>query len=133
MRKTLIVTGIVALVLIAGFFVLNRYIYNQKQGQAEALERYRGTLTGEYVCLLPSGESSMKSDDCAYALKTDQGEYFVVDFALMSQDRVEIELGDRFSANGVITPIEMLSTDHWRQYSLEIEGIFSITDSVEIL
>lgn len=103
MKKTLIVTGIVVVVLIAGFFVFNRYIYDQKQGQAEALERYRGILTGEYVCPLPSGESRLEGYDCAYALKTDQGEYFVVDFVLMSQDRAVIE------------------------------GIFSVTDSVEIL
>lgn len=133
MRKNLTIIGIVAVVLIAGFFVLNRYIYNQKQGDGEAVERYRGTLTGEYVCLLPSGESQVESSDCAYALKTDQGEYFLVDFSLMSQERTDINLGDRFTGNGLITPIEMLSTDHWRQYTLEIEGIFSITDSVEIL
>lgn len=133
MRKTLIIIGIVTAVLIAGFFVFNRYIYGQKQGEGEPVERYRGTLTGEYACLLPSGESTVEREDCAYALKTDQGEYFIVDFVLMSQERTDINLGDRFSANGVITPIEMLSTDHWQQYTVEIEGIFSITDSVEIL
>lgn len=133
MKKTLIVIGVVAVVLVTGFFLLNRYIYNQKQAEGGDLERYRGTLTGEYVCLLPSGESGVESSDCAYALKTDQGEYFIVDFVLMSQERVDIDLGDRFSANGLITPMEMLSTDHWQQYAMEIEGIFSITDTVEIL
>ena len=129
MRKPLLIIGIVAVVLIVGFFILNRYIYNQKQaGANEDVTPYRGTLTGEYVCLPPAGD---EPPECVSALKTDQNEYFVIDFNLMSQSRPDLKEGDRFTANGLITPIENLSTNHWQQYPVDIQGIFSITDSVE--
>lgn len=132
MRKPILIFGTIAALLIVGFFILNRYIYNQKQAQgAEDLSPYRGMLTGEYVCLPPAGESNPETPDCVSALKTEQDEYYVIDFNLMSQDRPDLKEGDRFTASGVITPIQNLSTDHWQQYPIEIEGIFSITDSVQ--
>ena len=134
MRKPLFIIGIIAALLIGGFFILNRYIYNQKQAQGtEELSPYRGTLTGEYVCLPPTGESDPETPECVTALKTDQDEYYAIDFNLMSQDQPDLKEGDRFTASGLITPIENLSTDHWQQYPMEIEGIFSITDSVQKL
>lgn len=134
MRKPLLILGIIAALLIVGFFILNRYIYNQKQANVnEVSTPYRGTLTGEYVCLPPAAESNPETPECLAALKTDQDEYYVIDFGLMSQDRPDLQEGDRFTASGVITPIENLSTDHWRQYPVEIEGIFSLTDSVQKL
>ena len=134
MRNSLLIIGIIAALLIGGFFLLNSYIYNQKQAQeAEDLSPYRGALTGEYVCLPPAGESNPETPECVAALKTDQDEYYVIDFSLMSQDKPDLKEGDRFTASGLITPIENLSTDHWQQYPVEIEGIFSITDSVQKL
>lgn len=132
MRKPILIIGILAVVLVAGFFLLNSYIYNQKQaGANEDVTPYRGTLTGKYVCLPPAGESDPETPECVSALKTDLDEYFVIDFNLMSQDQPDLQEGDRFTASGLITPIENLSTDHWQQYPVDIEGIFSITDSVE--
>ena len=134
MRKPILIVGTIAVLLIGGFFILNRYIYNQKQASANEISTpYRGTLTGEYVCLPPATGSTPASPECVTALLTDQDEYYVIDFNLMSQDRPDLQEGDRFTANGVITPIENLSTDHWQQYPVEIEGSFSITDSVQKL
>ena len=132
MRKPLLILVIVAALLVGGFFLLNNYIYNQKQASAgEVPAPYRGTLTGEYVCLPPPAGNGPAASECASALKTDQDEYYVIDFNLMSQEKPELREGDRFTAGGVITPIEYLSTDHWQKYPVEIEGIFSITDSVQ--
>lgn len=47
----------------------------------------------------------------------------------MSQEMPGAEVGETLTANGVLTPIELLSTDHWKKY--QIKGIFSVTDSVE--
>jgi len=115
-------------VLVAAFFAVNSYIYTAKQGDG-VVESYRGTLSGEYVCLPHKDTSGPQTDECAFGLKTDTGEYYAVDFALMSQTAPQLAMGERFSANGVITPIEMLSSDHWRIY--DIKGIFSVTDSFE--
>jgi hypothetical protein len=59
MRRPLLITGIVLALLIVGFFLFNRYIYNQKQADVSEIPTpYRGTLTGEYVCLPPAEGNS---------------------------------------------------------------------------
>ena len=131
-REIILFLAILAAALIGGFFVLNQYIYNQKQaGTMTVPTPYRGTLSGAFVCLPPPPGSAVDVLQCTPALQTDQDEYFVVDFNLMSQAQPDLQQGDRFTASGVITPIEYLSTDHWQKYPVEIEGIFSITDSVQ--
>ncbi len=119
------------IVLIAGFFAFNAYIYNEKQGDGSGIAAYRGTLTGEYVCLPHRDTSGPQTMECALGIKTDAGDYYAVDFSAMSQQGPGLETGDRFTATGLITPIELLSTDHWQKY--DVEGIFSVTDSVQKL
>ncbi len=110
--------------LIAGFYALNNYIYTEKQGDG-SVEPYRAELSGEYVCLNEDEEECMKG------LQIDDGSRYGIDFMLMSQTPPVLTIGDRISAKGVVVPIERLSADVWQQYN--IEGIFSVTDSVEIL
>lgn len=132
MNKILLsIVGIIIL-LVGGFYAFNSYVYNEKQGDKKNVTSYRGTLIGEQICL-PYTDTSMASPtDCALGMKTDVGEYYVLNFALLSQNPSPgLKIGDRFSATGLITPIEMLSTDHWKKYP--VEGIFSVTDSVEKL
>lgn len=127
MKKLLIIVAIFAL-LIAGFYAFNAYIYNEKQGNPTDVTSYRGTLTGEVVCLPHADTDGPQTMECAYGLRTDTGEYYALDFTLLSQEFTPVETGERFTANGTITPVEMLSSDHWQKYA--IEGIFSVTDSV---
>lgn len=130
MKRLFLILGGIAVILLAGFFALNTYIYQEKQADpAEEIEPYRATLTGEYVCLPHTDQNGPQTLECALGIKTDVGEYYALAFAPMSQTPPDLKTGDRFSANGTITPIEMLSTDHWQKYP--IEGIFSVTDSVE--
>lgn len=131
MKKTLLIIIAVAIFLVAGFYAFNAYIYNEKQGDGKDITSYRGTLSGEVVCLPHADTSGPQTMECAYGLKTDAGEYYALDLATMSQEHPPLETGERISANGLITPIEMLSSDYWRVYA--IEGIFSVTDSVRRL
>ncbi|UPA22880.1 hypothetical protein K8942_01545 [Candidatus Peribacteria bacterium] len=131
MKKTLLIIIAVAVFLVAGFYAFNAYIYNEKQGDGKDITSYRGTLSGEVVCLPHVDTSGPQTMECAYGLKTDAGEYYALDLATMSQEHPPLETGERISANGLITPIEMLSSDYWRVYA--IEGIFSVTDSVRRL
>ncbi len=117
--------------VIVGFYSLNDYIYREKQGDGMNFEPYRATLTGVQVCLPHKDTSGPQTLECAIGMKTDVGEYYALDFNLMSQAPVEIKNNERFTASGVITPIERLSTDHWKKYN--VQGIFSVTDSVTVL
>lgn len=131
MKKALFLIAAVIVLLVVGFFALNSYIYNEKQGDGNPVEAYRGTLTGEYVCLPHKDTSGPQTMECALGMRTDSGEYYALDFTLMSQMDPGVENGDRFTATGLITPVELLSTDHWQKYNMV--GIFSVTDSVQKL
>ncbi len=131
MKKTFAIIAAIIIVLIAGFYALNAYIYHEKQGDPQDVTSYRGTLSGDVVCLPHADTTGPQTKECAYGLKTESGEYYALDLALMSQQHAPLETGERISANGLITPIEMLSSDHWKKYT--IEGIFSVTDSVKEL
>jgi hypothetical protein len=119
------ITLLIALGLLAAFYRLNGYIYEEKQGDG-VVQAYRGTLTGKYVCL-PHTDPAVQTKECAAGILTD---YYALDLGLMSQFPPTLSPGNRFSAAGVITPIELLSTDQWRQYP--VMGIFSVTDSLKV-
>jgi len=122
---------IVVLAVVGGFFLFNNFIYQEKQSDDAPVEPYRATLSGEYVCLpYAEGVSATAEEDCEPGMQTEVGEYYAVNFYLMSQMHAPLQLGQRFSATGVVTPIEQLSTNHWEKYS--VEGIFSVTDSVTL-
>jgi hypothetical protein len=131
MQKLLLSVAAALLFLCIGFFALNTYIYNEKQGDPGDIQAYRGTLSGEVVCLPHRDTDGPQTLECALGMRTEVGEHYAVDFSMMSQENPGLETGDRFTANGLITPIEMLSADHWQKY--DIEGIFSVTDSVKKL
>lgn len=90
----------------------------------------RATLEGTVVCLPKRDTDGPVTMECALGLLTEEGEYYALDFGLMSQQKPELDTGYSFKANGVIIPLETLSSDHWRIY--QIKGIFSVTDSIKI-
>lgn len=85
----------------------------------------RVTLTGTYLCLPHKVQSEFQTLECALGMQTADGKYYAVDFGLSSNSEIEPEMNEEFTASGVLTPVEMLSSDHWQNYP--IEGIFSIT------
>lgn len=95
-----------------------------------AVTSYRGELSGESVCLPHTDQSGPQTLECAFGLKTENGEYYALDLSLLSQEQPMFQTGKKFTAHGLITPVEMLSSNHWQKYS--IKGIFSVTDSVKI-
>lgn len=116
-------------VLTAGFFVVNFYVLD-KAVEVKTTEPYRTTLSGERVCLPPKDTSLPNTLECAIGLKTDMGKYYALDYNLMSQAMPEVQNGQRFTAAGLVTPIENLSADLWQRY--EVAGIFSVTDSMVV-
>lgn len=131
MKKLIIILSLLILIIV-GFFAFNSYIYQEKQADPESFELQRVTLSGEYVCLpfIGQDQASVSLDDCTGGMKTESGEYYAFDHALMSQTVPVLSVGQKFSASGVFTPIERISTDYWQQYP--VKGIFSITDSLKI-
>lgn len=94
-------------------------------------EPYRTTLTGIHVCLPHKDTSGPQTLECALGMQTDNGDYYALDFTMLSQGVPNIPTGRRFQATGLVTPVEWLSSDHWQKY--DIKGIFSVTDSLQEL
>lgn len=113
----------------ATFQVLNTS--QPAQQHTGSAEPYRASLSGEYVCLPHRDVGQEHTLECAFGIKTDTGEYYGIDFYLMSQTHDPVEIGQRISANGVVQPAERLSSSHWQKYP--IVGIFSVTDALQIL
>lgn len=88
----------------------------------------RTTLTGVYLCL-PLTDEKAKPEKCDRGMKTEEGNYYVLDFGLLSSGVPELPLGVILQATGIITPIETLNTDYWHKYP--VRGIFSVTDTLK--
>ncbi len=129
-RTVVIIIILVIVGIVIGFYSFNNYIYQEKQVDNSTYAPYRGTLTGVQTCLPHKDTSGPQTMECAIGMKTDSGEYYALDFSVMSQIPIEVQTGQGFSANGLITPIENLSTDYWQKYN--VKGIFSVTDSVKV-
>lgn len=120
------------LIVVAGFFALNSYIYYQKQSQGpNEIVPYNGTLTGELTCLKLKDNSKPQTLECIYGLKTNQGEYYALDFNSLPSAMTNLKSEERLSVTGTITPIEMLSADHWQKY--DVKGIISVTDDIRVI
>lgn len=123
--------------LIAGLLVFfQRKPVSVKQPIPEPIpesipEPYRTTLEGKIICLPHKDQSGPQTKECAVGLQTDTGENYVLDTNLMSQNAPTYTTQNRIKAAGRITPIEFLSSDRWQKY--DVKGIFSITDSFEVL
>lgn len=88
----------------------------------------RVTMTGTFLCLPHKDRGEFQTMECAFGIQTEDGKYYAVDFSLSSNSEIEPAIGEKFTAGGILTPIEMLSNDHWKIYP--IEGIFSVTDRI---
>ena len=119
-------------VIVRGVFTLHEDTRYESMGiiEVESIQLadvpQRMSITGTYLCLPHKDTSGAQTDECATGIQTDDGLYYGLDLSLSSQTMPELTVGDRLSANGVMIPIEQLSTDHWQQYP--IVGIFSVTD-----
>ena len=122
---------VVIIAFVAGFYSLSNNTDKEKQPNVDVTsEPYRATLTGVQTCLPHKDTSGPQTLECAIGMKTDSGEYYVLDLSTTSQTPDKIQDGDRFTASGLVTPIEYLSSDQWQKY--DVKGVFSVTDSVEV-
>ncbi len=118
--------------IVAAFFALNSYIYQEKQGDTDdgmSSVPYEATISGQYVCLPHVDTTGPQTEECAFGLKTDAGEYYAVNFGQSADAMQQFQSGAHIRAEGFIVIKEALSTDHWQKY--DMEGIFTITRMLE--
>lgn len=127
MKIILSILGIIA--VIASLLYFDHYLYN-KENQKEMREGERMSFVGTYLCLPPKDEGNTTAD-CAIGIKTDEGVYYALDLGLLSSEAPLMVDQDRIEAQGIVTPLERLSTDYWQKYP--VVGIFSVTDSLRVI
>lgn len=90
----------------------------------------RATIEGTWECLPHTDTDGPQTLECAIGIVDGNGLHFAVDTSLMAMAPVDFPTGTKVRAEGVLVPIENLSTDHWQTYN--IEGIISATMIQEI-
>ena len=88
------------------------------------------TVRGEVLCLPHRDTSGPQTLECAIGLKASTGEYYALDLNRISGEATQYPTGTTIEAQGTLTPVEMLSSDHWRIYP--ITGIFSVTSTKNV-
>lgn len=123
-----IIIGLVLLVVVA-LLISNQKGKDTPTPTPKDIVPERKTMSGTYIDCLPR-QDNFSSEPCVAGMKTDAGEYYAIDLGLMSQTPPVFTPGDYFTANGILTPREMISSDQTRESVGK--GVFSITDSVVI-
>ncbi len=90
---------------------------------------YNATLSGTYVCLPHIDTSGPQTDECVFGLKTDNGDYYAVNFGEFTEAKEQFETKKHIRAEGFIVIKEALSSDTWFKYNMK--GIFTITRMIE--
>jgi len=82
------------------------------------------TVKGSYIGCLPRHDN-FSPDECIEGVKAEDGSYYALDFNLLSETRPLLKAEQTFTASGMFTPVEMLSSDRLR--GGVAKGIFSVT------
>lgn len=129
MKQQFALLGVLVAIALV-FIFIGGLISPRVEPQTSSTDPYRATLSGVQVCLPHKDTSGPQTLECALGLKTDSGEYYALNLQMLSQEQPVIPNGARVTANGLVTPIENLSSDRWQRYN--VKGIFSVTDSVVV-
>jgi hypothetical protein len=91
-----------------------------------------GIWQGEYLCIPHKDTSGPQTLECALGIKTAPNTYFALDMGpLLGADfNPKINTGTMIEVIGNMTPLEMLSTDHWQKYNMK--GIIQVKSIREI-
>jgi hypothetical protein len=125
-RRVLVSIGSLLLLIVISVIALSRQYSSttSPDTEPETVESYTATLTGTYLCLPHSDTSGPQTLECALGLQIDAGDYYALDFNASPTTPATLATGSKITVTGIVTPVEMLSSDHWRKYP--IKGIFSV-------
>lgn len=89
---------------------------------------YETTLRGTYVACVPHSETA-GAKKCNIGIKTENGTFYALDFNLYTKQHPTFNKGDYIVARGLLTPVEMISSDQTR--GRVGSGIFSLREIIE--
>jgi hypothetical protein len=86
------------------------------------------TITGTWECLPHKDTSGPHTLECAFGIKGDNGKHYAVSTSLMSQYSVDFPTGARVRVQGVLVPVEQLSSIQ----KYDIAGIINATSITKV-
>lgn len=123
-----VAVGSVLAVGIAGYFFFYNPSLKEAFTQVPDATPKNVTLSGTYVCLPHADTTGPQTMECAFGIKTDEGEYYAVNFGASADAMTQFQSGAHVTAEGFIVIREALSSDHWAKYNMK--GIFTVTNMV---
>lgn len=117
---------LIPLVLLAGLLLYLKPVMSEPAAPIDTVPT-RLEIIGIFTCLPHRDTTGPQTMECAFGLREDgTGDHYSIDARLMaSMDWQEIPTGSRVRVSGLMTPVEMLSSDYWQKY--DIVGIISAT------
>jgi hypothetical protein len=128
--NTKVVWGIAAVLVIggiAGVWIMQKDPVSQVP--LDAMPR-TVTLAGQYVCLPHTDTTGPQTEECAFGLQTDAGDYYAVNFGQSADAMQQFQSRVRIRAEGFIVIREALSSDQWQKYNMK--GVFTITRMLDV-
>lgn len=79
-------------------------------------------VTGKTLCLAPKGDKNAPQKECTNGIKSISGDYYALDVSgIPDKEFQRAQKASKINVEGLMVPVEALSSDHWQQY--EIVGI----------
>ncbi|MBP7804761.1 MAG: hypothetical protein KA052_00875 [Candidatus Pacebacteria bacterium] len=123
--------AIIVLAAIAGFlYYSHRHPFVGKDDIPDSVMSYRTFLSGTYLCLRPVTPNDPHPSECRFALETNEGDYYLLNYSYVPTLTNELGNGDTFEARGTVTKKEKLP-GVLQKYP--VVGMFYITDSFKKL
>ncbi len=83
------------------------------------------TISGTYGCLPHLDAGGPQTTECAFGIKTDEGEYYAVNFGQSAEAMDQFQSGAHVTLEGFVVIKEALSSNQWQKYNMK--GIFTVT------
>lgn len=87
------------------------------------------TMHGTFECLPHANANGPQTEECAFGLKTDEGDHYAVNFGAGATAMQQFQSGAHITAEGFLVLKEALNTDQWNKYNMK--GIFTITRMID--
>lgn len=127
--KTIALAVVTMLVLAVGYLLVLQLVGGGREALVDPTPLPM-TLTGTFMCLPHIDTSGPQTEECAFGIQVDTGEFYAVNFGQSADSMQQFQANARIRAEGFFVPKEALSTDHWNKY--DMRGIFTVTRLLDI-
>jgi hypothetical protein len=124
--KNIIAAVVIIIIAIVGYIAVQS---SQKTAMPLDPTPQNVTLSGTYTCLPHLDTTGPQTEECAFGLKTDEGDYYAVNFGASASAMDQFQSGAHITAEGFVVIKEALNSNQWEKYNMK--GIFTVTRVID--